>query len=107
MSEFIDTFVKFSNFMSRGGAFDSLSMFVLGGGFLLPSTRVPGVCPGRGIVLDEIDTCIMVECHEVDQGLIRRTRNVRLAYTQCVGRGDFHTRNEIEPFIHSFIHEVV
>ena len=23
MSEFIDTFVKFSNFMSRGGAFDS------------------------------------------------------------------------------------
>ena len=24
MSEFIDTFVKFSNFMSRGGAFDSL-----------------------------------------------------------------------------------
>ena len=24
VSEFIDTFVKFSNFMSRGGAFDSL-----------------------------------------------------------------------------------
>ena len=24
MSEFIDTFVKFSNFMPRGGAFDSL-----------------------------------------------------------------------------------
>ena len=32
-------------------------MIVPGGGFLLPSSRVPGVCPG-GVVLDEIDTCI-------------------------------------------------
>ena len=31
-------------------------MIVPGGG-LLPSSRVPGVCP-RGMVMDEIDTCI-------------------------------------------------
>ena len=46
VSEFIDIFVKFSNFMSRGGAFDSLfcpegrvlcTTTVPGGGFLLPS----------------------------------------------------------------------
>ena len=33
------------------------TIIVPGGGFLLPSSRVPGVCPG-GMVLDEIDTCI-------------------------------------------------
>ena len=35
-------------------------MIVPGGGFLLPSSRVPGVCLGRGegMVLDETDTCI-------------------------------------------------
>ena len=68
VSEFIYIFVKFSNFMSGGGgAFDSLfcpegRVFVHsdcpGGAFLLPSSRVPGVCPGGGMVLDEIDTCI-------------------------------------------------
>ena len=51
VSEFIDIFVKFSNLMSRRGAFDSLfcpegRVFVHndcpGGGFLLPSSRVPG-----------------------------------------------------------------
>ena len=54
--------MKFSNFMSRGGAFASLfcpegRVFVhneyLGGGFLLPSSRVP-----EGMVLDKMDTCI-------------------------------------------------
>ena len=25
---------------------------------MLPSSRFPGVCPGGGMVLDEIDTCI-------------------------------------------------
>ena len=49
-----------------GGAFGSLfcpegrafyTMIVPAGGFLLPSSRVPGVCPG-GMVMDEIDTCI-------------------------------------------------
>ena len=35
-------------------------MFVLGGGFLLPSSRVPGVCR-EGMVLDEIDTCIILQ----------------------------------------------
>ena len=63
MSEFIDTFVKFSNFMSQGWGFDSLfcpegRVFVNNdcprGGFLPPSSRVPG-----GMVLDEIDSCIM------------------------------------------------
>ena len=48
VSEFIDTFVKFSNFMSGGGAVDSLfcpegSVFVHndcpGGGLLLSSSR--------------------------------------------------------------------
>ena len=33
-------------------------MIVLGGGFLLPLSRVPEVCPWVGMVLDEIDTCI-------------------------------------------------
>ena len=33
-------------------------MIVPEGGFLLPSSRVPGVCPG-GMVLDEIDTWII------------------------------------------------
>ena len=68
VSEFIDIFVKFSTFMSSGvglltpgsvtrGGF-LYTMIVPGGGFLLPSSRVPGVCPGGGMVLDEIDTCI-------------------------------------------------
>ena len=57
MSEFIDTFVKFSNLCPGGGAFDSLycpegRAFVqndcLGGRVLLPSSRVPGVCPRGG-----------------------------------------------------------
>ena len=36
------------------------TIIVPGGGFLLPSSRVPGVCPGGGMVLDEIDTCISI-----------------------------------------------
>ena len=43
-------------FVPRGGVL--YTMIVQGGGFLLPSSRVPGVCPG-GMVLDEIDTCMM------------------------------------------------
>ena len=40
------------------------TIIVLGGGFLLPSSRVPGVCPGGGgMVLDEIDTCIRRDFH--------------------------------------------
>ena len=51
VSEFIDIFVKFSNFMSQGGAFDSL---------FCPKERdfVQYDCPRGGVVLDEIDTCI-------------------------------------------------
>ena len=76
-------FVKFSNFMSRGWGFDSLfypegRVFVHndcpGGVFLLPSSRVPGVCPG-GMVMDEIDTCIelkMIICLLLDSSDIRR-----------------------------------
>ena len=37
-------------------------MIVLGGGVLLPSSRVPGFVPGggggEGMVMNEIDTCI-------------------------------------------------
>ena len=40
--------------------FCSLQVVSRGRGFLLPSSRVPGVCPGRGMVMDEIDTCITV-----------------------------------------------
>ena len=63
-----------------GGAFDSLfcpegKVFVqndcLGGGVLLPSSRVPGVCPG-GMVLDEIDTCIKVSANK--QTFFSKTR---------------------------------
>ena len=42
-------------FVPKGGFL--YTMFVQGGGFLLPSSRVPGVCPG-GMVLDEIDICV-------------------------------------------------
>ena len=67
MSEFIDTFVQFSNFMSRDGAFESLfcpegMVFVHNdcprGRGLPSSSRVPGFVLGGGIVLDEIDTCV-------------------------------------------------
>ena len=52
VSEFTDTFVKFSNvmglltpcFVPRGGFL--YTMIVLG--YNLPSSRVPGVCPGGG-----------------------------------------------------------
>ena len=62
VSEFIHVFVKFSDFVSQGWAFDSLfcpegrgfvHSYCHGGGFLLLSSRVPG-----GVVLDEMDTCI-------------------------------------------------
>ena len=43
-----------------GGGF-LYTMIVPGGGFLPPSSRVPGVCPGGGMVLDEIDNCIMTQ----------------------------------------------
>ena len=39
------------------------TIIVPGGGFLLPSSRVPGGCPGGGMVLDEIDTCISFTMH--------------------------------------------
>ena len=54
VSEFIDIFVKFSNFMSRGGFLYTMisfsvpsggflyTMIVPGGELLLPSSRVPG-----------------------------------------------------------------
>ena len=51
-----DTFVKFSNFISLGGFLTPCfvprewflyTVIVPRGGFLLPSSRVPGVCPGR------------------------------------------------------------
>ena len=53
MSEFIDIFVKFSNFVSGVGLLTPC--FVpRGGDFLLLSSRVAG----GGIVLDETDTSI-------------------------------------------------
>ena len=46
------------------------TMIVPGGGFLLPSSRVPGVCHrGGGVVFDEIDTCILGEL-STDFGLL-------------------------------------
>ena len=64
VSEFIDTFVKFSNFISPGVGLLTLCsvprggllypMIVPEGEFLLPSSRVPG----GGMVMDKIDTCI-------------------------------------------------
>ena len=58
VSEFIDIFVKFFNFMSRGGAFDSLFWVFVHND--CPRGRVFAPfksCPG-GVVLDEINTCI-------------------------------------------------
>ena len=50
VSEFIDIFVKFSNFMSRGGAFHSL---------LCPEGRVfvHNDCPGGGRVFVHFKSC--------------------------------------------------
>ena len=48
------------------------TIIVPGGGFLLPSSRVPGVCPG-GMVLDEIDTCIT---RVVSQSYINRSHQI-------------------------------
>ena len=42
-------------------------MIVLGGGSLLPSSRVPGVCPG-GMVMNEIDTCIRLTTRNNELG---------------------------------------
>ena len=66
VSQFIDIFAKFSNFMSRGGASDFL--FCPKGRVFVhndcPTRRVFAPfksCPwggGGGMVLDEIDTCI-------------------------------------------------
>ena len=71
MSEFIDIFVNFSNFVPEVGLLTPCSvprggflytMIVPRGGFLLPSSCVPGVCSGE-MVMDEIDTCIrMTSC---------------------------------------------
>ena len=53
---------------------------VLRGGFLLPSSRVLGVCPG-GMVMDEVDTCIMLNVTHYDfvspalQNLMRLSRS--------------------------------
>ena len=53
VSEFIDTFVKFCNFMSQGWGF-SLEGRVFGhndcpgGRVFLPSSHIPRVCPGGG-----------------------------------------------------------
>ena len=50
-------------------------MIVPGGGFLLPSSRVPGVCPGgRGMVLGEIDTCIILENGDLQTMLVTQKR---------------------------------
>ena len=69
MSEFIDIFVKSSNFMSRGWGFGSL--FCPGGRVFVhndcPGGRVFAPfesCPG-GMVMDEIDTCIKPGLHMV------------------------------------------
>ena len=50
VSQFIDIFVKFSNFMSRGGAFDSL-FCPEGRGF------VHSDCPG-GMVFAPFESCL-------------------------------------------------
>ena len=52
-------------------------MIVPGGGFLPPSSRVPRVYPGEGMVLDEIDSCIMndINCIKRDQSLTHATKN--------------------------------
>ena len=64
----IGMFVKFSNFMSRGGDFDSLfcpegRVFVHNdcpiGGFCSIQVVSLRFVPGGGMVMDEIDTCII------------------------------------------------
>ena len=70
VSESVDIFVKFSNFMSQGWGFltpysarrGEFLYTLIVPGFFLPSSRVPGVYSGggggEGMVLDETDTCI-------------------------------------------------
>ena len=69
-SEFIDTVVGFSNFRSRRWGFCSLfcpkgRVFVhidcLWGRIYAPFEECPGFFRGWGMVLDEIDSCIIKE----------------------------------------------
>ena len=69
VSELKDTFVKFLTLCPEGGAFDPLFCpegrdFVHndypGGGFCPPQVVSRGFVLGEGMVLDEIDTCIIV-----------------------------------------------
>ena len=69
VSDFMDTLVKFSDIMSRGRAFDSLfcpegRVFVHtvcpGGRVFAPfKSRLGGLFTSGGMVLDEIDTCVI------------------------------------------------
>ena len=72
VSEFIDTFVKFLTLCPGVGPLTPClvpeggflyTVIVQGGGFLPPSSRVPGVCPGG---LHEIDNCIRIRCPSHD-----------------------------------------
>ena len=75
MSEFIDTFVNFLTLCPGSGAFDSLfcpegRVFVHsgcpGGRVFAPFKSCPGGLSRGGMVMDEIDTCII----SVDQGCL-------------------------------------
>ena len=65
LSEFIDTFVKFSNFMPQGWGVFVHNECPEGRPFVVNDCPRGTVfapfksCPGRGMVLDEIDTCII------------------------------------------------
>ena len=72
MLEFINIFVKFSYFMSRGWAFDYL---------FCPEGRVfvDNDCPGGGgMVMDEIDTCITLS--QYIKETLFSCRSVRVFY---------------------------
>ena len=63
----------------RGGFL--YTIIVPGGGFLLPSSRVPRVCRGGGggMVMDEIDTCIRYESRSLNRIVADKSHRVNIA----------------------------
>ena len=74
-SEFIDTFVKFSNFISQGKWLSILSqgegfftqLIVRGEGFLLLSSRAPGFVPGGWFWMKFIPSLFAIETETESQ----------------------------------------
>ena len=84
-------------FVPRGGGGLLYTMIVPGEGFLLPSSRVPGACPGRG--LDEIDTCMSHRQRKSDMARPTSVDQVIHASLKCVEFFQLQSSNGSKPFL--------